>query len=1059
MLIRALGPLQVQPDASAAGGDTQPPSLGGPRQRAVLACLIAHAGEPVAASTVVDAVWPDGAPQTAHGSLQAYVSRLRSLVGRERLRHTDGAYTLRLARDELDEWVLRDALTAAEQQPNDDRRLAALRTAVGLWRGQPLGDLGGAVAFSAYAAGLAALHVRAVCVAATSCLGAGTPDLAVDLLCRASIDHPHEENLCVGLMRAHAHAGRPDRALLSYRTLRQRLRDDLGTEPSEHVADIAARIAATNPNARTSVAAHHRQRHSPGVELPVPVGPLVGRRVEVAAICRTLAVSRLTTLTGPPGVGKTRLAVECGWQLASQAPGGVVLVPLEGVRDVHGLHAALMVACGVTAAPGVPPARALHRALCARDATLLVLDCADHLNGDAQDALVALVDAVPSLRLLVTSVAAIGAPDEVVVAVAPLTLPEPDGALMDSEAGRLLMSRAQHAQPGFALTPANESALVDVVRRLDGLPLAVELAAGQLAVLGPAQLRQRLHDRFAVLLAPGTSGRHVSLRAAIGAAWDELSPDAQAALDRLGTVSGPVPLSFAEALLSDLMASGGPTTQAALGVLRRRSLVAMDADGVDVLASVRDYAVDRLRASGTWEDACARHADALVGRLVATSRRGAGPDPGDAARSVRALHKELQAALTRHTGPGLARLGSLAAPWWYRFGNLGDLIELGRRVCMLHDCSDEDAAVVLGHAALAEALSGRDWATARRWGSVAVMRAERSRDARCVSQARLLRGECRSVIADWDGAQQDLDSVEDSPVADARMRALVQLLRLRLEWATGPLPPDEHDALDRRAGAAVDASGDPTLIAQHALMRAQLERHKGHLPQARAAAGRLLLTLEQLDARPLAAVARLLLADTASRQGDWDVAETHARRLLRGGHGLAAPFPRDPREVLARCSAHAGDVESALAVCDDIAADATARGHNALLTVLAVLRSDLLLDRDPELAADALERVDSESLPIWYRLEVALAGAAVHLALGQLEQAMTEWRHASERPRGHPMLLHQVRLAIVAGEIAAVQRRTSDVEAALRRAHRVSHRAGYEMPRWELERARRLELV
>lgn len=1056
MLVRALGPLQVQPDASAAGRDPDPPSLGGPRQRAVLACLVVHAGEPVAASTVVDAVWPDGAPTTAQGSLQAYVSRLRSVLGRDRLRHVDGAYVLRLEREELDEWVLRDALTDLEQHPQDRSCREALSLAVRLWRGRPLGDLADALFFSAYVAGLDDLHIRALCAAATCCLDAGQPDAAVDLLRPGIVDHPHDEDIVVALMRAYAHAGRADQALGSYRALRDRLRDDLGTSPSARVTELASHVVATEPGASVHLTSQRRHAQAPHVRLPDPTGPFVGRRDEVAAVCRSVLRHGVATLTGPPGIGKTRLAIECGWRLASQAPGGVVLVPLEGVRTAEGVHTALLSACGVIPSPGVPPARALHRALRARQPTLLVIDCADHLDDGASKAVSSVLDSVPSLRALVTSVAVIDIPGQAVHDLVPLTVPVSGGRLLDSEAGRLLLSRARLAQPGFALTTANESVLVEAVRHLDGLPLAIELAAGQLAVLGPHQLLRRLSDRFAVLLTPGSSGRHVSLRAAISSAVDELGPLQHDVLLRLGVLSGPVPLSFAEDLIEDLCAASGTSSRAVLMGLRRRSLVTIDARGASLLESVRDFAADRLRASGDWSSACARHGEVVRSHVAQSGRERPGVDQAAAAQSVRALTAEVQAALRRLPDLQMVALAAAVVPWWYRFGDLADVVAVGHRVFGAQEASSFDASTVLAHAALAEALNGSDWHHAHLWSSAAVAWAHLSGDPRAVVNARLLRGDLRTVVGEWEDAADDLGFVSESPAGDARARAVAELRRIRLEWATGPLTPQEHEKLDRRVARAVEAADDPLLGLEHDLIRAQLLRHNGQLRAAQAEAERLTDSLELLDHRPLAAVARLLLADTASRRGEWEVARLESQRLLRQGSGLAAPFPRDPREVLARCSANEGDLDAAAELCADVAHDAGARGHRTMLAVLAILSSELCVGTDPAEAAAALARVQVADLPIWYRLETALAWAGVHAARGDLERAQRAWDEAAQRPHGHPMLLHQTRLALVAAEIAARRGAVADVDAAVRQMKALAHESGYALPRWERERVERL---
>jgi predicted ATPase/DNA-binding SARP family transcriptional activator len=675
VLVRVLGPLDVETDSAQAGAGADLPALGGPRQRSVLAVLVMHAGDVVSAETLLDAVWPDSPPPTARGTLQAYVSRLRSILGPDRLQGVDGGYRLRLGRTELDAWLLEDALAAAEHDSPLPAAQPPLVNALTLWRGRPLGDLSTEIFATAYVAALERCHVRAVCVAARHLLDGDDADAAVRELLRAGSEHPLESEVVALLMTAYQRQRRADAAIGAFRSFSARLRQDLGVTPDEALVRLASTVAATDPASHAGVRAEVRHGGAPNVTLPDPVHALVGRRSDLDLVAGAVEAQRLVTLVGPPGVGKSRLALEAAWRLVPAFPGGAVHVQLEGLRSAAGLLDALLAACRVTTPAGVPPMRSLARALRTRGRSLLVLDAAEHLAPSATDVVGQLVTEVTTVHAVLTSHAACGLDGERVVGVDPLTVPQGEDRLLDSEAGTLLADRAALSQPGFAVTPSNEAALSRIVRHLDGLPLAVELAAGQLAVLGPAELERRLRDRFDVLLAPGPYGRHVSLRAALATAMEDLDPHSRAVAERLGVLAGPVPFQLAERLVSDVGEPAGPTPRTALLGLARRSLLTVDQSGITMLETVREYCAARLRFTGAWDAAVMRHADVLVEELERRATHRQGADQCASAEVIEALSAEISVAVDRAGDAVARRLAALAAPWWYRSARLDDLAD------------------------------------------------------------------------------------------------------------------------------------------------------------------------------------------------------------------------------------------------------------------------------------------------------------------------------------------------------------------------------------------------
>lgn len=783
MLVRVLGPLEVVPTSSAVGRHTGLPALGGPRQRCVLAALAMHAGHVLSSQTLLDAVWPDVAPPTARGTLQAYISRLRAVVGHDRLRGVNGGYCLSLGRGELDAWRLEDALAEAESRspgPDADLRLS---DALELWRGRPLGELAAHLFAGAYVAELDDLHARAVCVLAGHLLDRDDPDAAVHHLHRATTEHPFDSKIVALLIAAHQRQGRPDAAIAAYRTYRDRLRHDLGLAPSAELIALAEQVAAEQQGAVQSP----RPRTGSGLEvdLPDPEHGLVGRERELTVLLRTVGQRRLVTLVGPPGVGKSRLALEVGMR-HRHAGRDDLRVLLEGVRGPGQLMDALLAACRVTATPGVPHQRSLIRSLRARGSVLLILDAAERLTTQAIEVLGQVHADVPSCTMLVTSLAECGLPDERVVRVDPLTVPAADGPLLDSEAGTLLVARARLLQPGIAVTPDNEAALSRIVRHLDGLPLAIELAAAQLVLLGPAELERRLSERFDVLLAPGQSGRHVSLRATMAAAMDNLDTALRAVIERLGVAAGALPLELAGRLVQDVSLPGWPSPRAAILALARRSLVIVDERGVAMLESIREYCVERLRITGTWDVAVMRHADVLIEQMQRWQAHGHSGELGRAAEAVERLSTEVSVAIDRADPVASRRLAALVAPWWYRAGRLHELAEMADQVWECREGPagrpDVDTIRLIGYGTLAAASSGVAWDRASERASWAVEAARQTGNETLAVEARLLRGSLRTVIEDWSGAAEDLGHVIDSSQAESWMKEWARLRRLRVDW-------------------------------------------------------------------------------------------------------------------------------------------------------------------------------------------------------------------------------------------------------------------------------------
>ncbi len=420
------------------------------------------------------------------------------------------------------------------------------------------------------------------------------------------------EEAHVALMRAHAAAGRRGQALAQFGRLRAALRADLDAEPEPATQQLYAALLAQREPAHDAPppADTARPRHN----LPAPVTTLFGREVAVDAVARALGESRLVTLTGAGGCGKTRLALAVARALLADARAHVWWVDLAALADpalVAGTVAAVLGLREQTVA-------AVVAALRERD-VLLVLDNCEHLLAACVPLVGALLAACPAVRVLATSRAALRAAGEAIWRVPSLPVPadEPRGvaalaALEANPAVQLFAARARLARQDFALTPENARAVATICRRLDGLPLALELAAARVALLALPQLAARLDDALGLLGdgPPTALPRHRTLRATLDWSYHLLAPAGRAFLARLALFVGGFTLAAAEAICGL-----GDGTLDALAGLVERSLVQVEAStGTDealrfrLLEPVRQYAAERLRDTGTAADDRRAHA-------------------------------------------------------------------------------------------------------------------------------------------------------------------------------------------------------------------------------------------------------------------------------------------------------------------------------------------------------------------------------------------------------------------------------------------------------------------
>ncbi|MBB5082197.1 BTAD domain-containing putative transcriptional regulator [Nonomuraea endophytica] len=594
MRFAVLGPLE-------AIADDRPVGVPERKVRALLAGLLAHNGRVVPSVRLIESLWGPETPGNPLAALRAKVSQLRRALDEAE----PGARLLVVTRAP---GYLIDADTDARRfQATLDRlpstagpgeRAAVLAEALAWWRGPAFADFADSPLVHRTAVRLEEQRLAAVEDYADVRLALGQDAALVGELTELTAQHPLRERFHALLMRALYRSGRQADALEVYRALRDRKRDELGLDTAPELAALHQAILEQRP-------ALGRPEPAPPpapARLPEPLTELVGREKALADLLGLPDSARLVTLTGSGGVGKSRLALEAARHLSGRFPDGVHLVELSAVTESE-------VPDTVAAALGVPADGGI--ALGPRRA-LLILDNCEHVVEPVAKLADLLLRAGPDLRVLATSREPLGVAGEVVREVAPLD---------PAAAARLFTARAL---PGTPLPPQDAEAVEVICRRLDGIPLALELAAARVRSMGIRALADRLDDRFRLLSAGRRAGpaHQRTLKAAIDWSWDLLSEPERVVLRRLAVQAGGCTLEAAERvcavpmplpggppgdveLAAEAQAAGlGPDHLDPAGVadllarLVDRSLVVRSDGRYRLLESVSAYGMERLRESG-----------------------------------------------------------------------------------------------------------------------------------------------------------------------------------------------------------------------------------------------------------------------------------------------------------------------------------------------------------------------------------------------------------------------------------------------------------------------------
>ena len=878
--------------------------------RTLLTALLLRPGETLSAGALADVLWGDDQPRNPSNALQIQISYLRKQLGAvattQPIVTRPGGYALHIDRDQIDaqrfERVVRIVSRAATGEQSsllDD--LAQLEGGLALWRGEALADVAGEPFAIGEAARLEELRLVAIELRNDLLLALGRHHEMVGELTALIRDQPLRERLHEQLLLALYRSGRQADALRAYERARSQLVEELGVEPGPGLRDLEARILAHDPSlvlmpeqsAGVAAVASAREPSSapeptaraatrPSATIPVAVTALVGREIELARIAQQLDRSRIVTLTGPAGSGKSRLALEVA--SVRQQSCDVWFVDLAAVADNDLVAPTVAAALAIPIVPGEDAATTVATSLASRSG-FLVLDTCEHVVRAVATLVGRIVRTARDVRMLTTSRRSLGITGEVAWPVPPLALAPPTAASLDEAAGypaiELFVERAAAVRPDFELTDVNAGDIVAICLALDGLPLAIELAAARADVLTPQAIRARLMNRFE-LLVDGSSDvapRQQTLRAAIDWSVGLLDAEQRRFFARLGVVAGSFDLDAAAAITE---ASPDQALRVLTSLVRQSMVAVVGDDRYRLLDTLRAYALESLDELDA-DDTRDRHANYHV-ELAEEAERGIqGPQQLrwlDRLRNCVADHRAaLEWLVSTGDGVRAARMAGALGWFWTLDGMLAEACHRLDQVLDFDDLPPDVRGKVLWCRALLAASLG-ELERAGAWAQESVDLGRRSGD-------QIVIGCGLNALAVTQWALGDMETStrtrEESLAAFSRADhqwgiALCRVLQSR----TAIDQAEPRAALLAEAGlAAARTSGDLHLVGMGLEQVTRLALREARIDDARDSAAEAVDVQERIGYTEGITAALHLFGQAALAAADTTAAQAHHTRALQ----------------------------------------------------------------------------------------------------------------------------------------------------------------------------------
>ncbi|MFN2486228.1 MAG: BTAD domain-containing putative transcriptional regulator [Acidimicrobiia bacterium] len=727
-----LGPLEVTVK-------DKPVPLGGPKPRALLSALLVGNRRTVTVDRLVDVLWGEKPPPTAVKTIQKYVSQLRVHLGGCLLTRPSG-YLLEVGDNQVDAYRFAGLIAKGGMTKSTEAALL-LEEALALWRGLPFAELEDDDLALAERARLEELRMTAIETLFQLRLEDGQHHSVIGALEEHVRLYPLRERLWGQLMLAYYRSSRQSEALRAYRRLASILGEELGLEPSPELRALEERILLHDPSLlATSFTPAQRTNLRPRLN------KFIGRVEELAELSELLQGARLLTVTGPAGSGKTRLAVELAERQLSEFRDGVWLIDLAPVVSPDQVADAMAKPFGVGGSGDRPTLLLLTDYL--RDLlALLVIDNCEHLAAKVAAVALEMLEVSPGIRIVATSRERLGIPGEVNFPLSPLPCPEEGGEIETVDAVALFGDRARAAAPQFEVGSENRLAVAEICRRLDGIPLAIELAAARVTSFSPRDLAAHLDRRLMVLGSANTAAvaRHRTLRAAIDWSYNLLSREEQTLFRRLSVFRGGFDLEATtricayEPLEVDLVLTTLPQ-------LVDKSLITVDrlpggATRYRLLEMLREYGQDQLEVSevGVLRDFHASHF-ATMAAAAATGLRG--HEQREWIRRLSVEHDNLRKALRWADGQSpelVVRMAVALARFWDAVGPRAEGHQWLRRAVELSDSMGSDAKV-MARVAASDVFSSMRSTHSRNYAEEALIEARQAGDV--VGEAQAQRALC-----------------------------------------------------------------------------------------------------------------------------------------------------------------------------------------------------------------------------------------------------------------------------------------------------------------------------